>query len=421
MKKTLHFNLVIGLVAVTALFLGLSVLDGATSHAVGNPHRVIVVFEGDAVNESARDALENMGGKVVKDLPLVNGLVVLLPEQTMAHRVEALADVKRVDPDVRVFALAPPGACSPWPGCRDDEPEDPVDPPIEPTETLEWGVDRIDAELAWGTSTGYGIKVAVLDTGIDNNHADLVGNIAGGINFVPKNSARPVDPNNWDDDNGHGTHVAGIVAATDNEIGVVGVAPQASLYGVKVLDRRGSGYLSYVIAGIEWAVVNEMDVINMSLGTTSDVPSLQDAVDAAYNAGVVVVAAAGNSGDGNSETNEVIYPAKYESVIAVAATASDDSTPYWSSEGVEVEIAAPGVDIRSTWNDGTYNTISGTSMASPHVAGTVALMLGSGISSADVRTILQTTSDDLGGVGFDNFYGYGLIDAEENVTGIETN
>jgi len=224
-----------------------------------------------------------------------------------------------------------------------------------------------------------------------------------------------------DDDNGHGSHVAGIVAAVDNEIGVIGVAPQASLWAVKVLDKGGSGYISDVIAGIEWSITNGMDVINMSLGASSDIQAMHDAVDFAYTAGIVVVASAGNSGDGDGATNEVGYPAKYSSVIAVAATAYDDSTPTWSSEGAEVAVAAPGVNIRSTWNDGLYNTKSGTSMASPHVAGTVALMLGSGILSVEVRTILQTTADDLGDVGFDNFYGYGLVDVEESVTGAETN
>ncbi|KKT82676.1 MAG: Subtilisin [Candidatus Giovannonibacteria bacterium GW2011_GWC2_44_9] len=118
----------------------------------------------------------------------------------------------------------------------------------------------------------------------------------------------------------------------------------------------------------------------------------------------------------------MIYPAKYSSVIAVAATAVDDSTPSWSAEGEEVELAAPGVSIRSTWNDGLYNTISGTSMASPHVAGVVALMLGAGVlSPAEVRAALQATADDLGATGHDNFYGYGLVDAEESTTGSQTN
>lgn len=406
------------MIVVTVIFLGLSTLGITTSQAVGNPHRVIVTLEDDAVNESAQVALENMGGKVVKAIPLVNGLVVLLPSEASVPQVGALVGVKRVEPDVRVFALAPPGACSPWPTCKDDGDGD---VPPDPTQILEWGVDRIDADIAWATSAGLGINVAIIDTGIDKDHADLVDNLKGGVNFVSKNPVKPADPSKWDDDNGHGTHVAGIVAAVDNEIGVIGVAPQASLWAVKVLDKGGSGYISDVIAGIEWAITENMDVINMSLGASVDTQAMHTAVDSAYTAGIVVVASAGNSGDGDGTTNEISYPAKYSSVIAVAATAYDDSTPAWSSEGAEVEVAAPGENIRSTWNDGLYNTISGTSMASPHVAGTVALMLGAGIGSEDVRTILQTTADDLGESGFDNFYGHGLVDAEESVSVAGTN
>jgi subtilisin family serine protease len=364
-----------------------------------------------------------MGGHVLKELPLVNGMVVLLPSQSAVVEAAGFAQITRVEADVRVHALKPPGGCDPWPSCKDDDSEDET----QPSETLEWGVDRIDAELVWDASpsaaTGVGVDVAVVDTGIDQDHADLIANIAGGINFVEASSgppwARTADPAAWDDDNGHGTHVAGIVGAVDNDIGVIGTAQQTNLWGVKVLDKNGAGYLSDVIDGITWSINNDMEVINMSLGTTSDSPSLHDAVDAAYDAGVVVVAAAGNSGDGDGSTNDVEYPAKYDSVIAVAATSDTDSTPSWSSEGAEIEVAAPGVDVRSTWNDGGYHTISGTSMASPHTAGVVALLLSADgtLSPAEVRAKLQATADDLGASGFDVFYGYGLVDAEEAVIG----
>ena len=127
--------------------------------------------------------------------------------------------------------------------------------------------------------------------------------------------------------------------------------------------------------------------------------------------GVLIVAAAGNSGDGDPDTNDVEYPAKYTSVIAVGATASDDSSPVWSSEGSEVEVSAPGEDIYSTYKGNAYTTMSGTSMATPHVTGVVALMLASGVDPSNVRARLQATADDLDPVGYDNFYGYGLINA----------
>jgi len=411
---TIKLRIIADSLLIPVLVFGLAGFGGLATQAVsaglprvvGAPERVIITFN-HAVNEDARTALENMGGRVLKELPLVNGAVVLLPNGAAASDIGTLAGVRSVEKDALVFALRPPkgGGGS-----------------TQPAETLEWGVNRVDADLAWATSKGFGVNVAIIDTGIDKDHADLIDNLKGGVNFVSKSPAKPADPNKWDDDNGHGTHVAGIVAAVDNEIGVIGTAPEAYLWAVKVLDRNGSGYVSDVIDGITWAMNNGMQVINMSLGTASDIQAMHDAVDAAYAAGVVIVAAAGNSGDGDGSTNEVIYPAKYSSVIAVAATAVDDSTPSWSAEGEEVELAAPGVSIRSTWNDGLYNTISGTSMASPHVAGVVALMLGAGVlSPAEVRAALQATADDLGATGHDNFYGYGLVDAEESTTGSQTN
>jgi subtilisin family serine protease len=281
---------------------------------------------------------------------------------------------------------------------KDDPPEE--DPPSIPTQTLPWGVDRIDADLV--SLTGEGIKVAVLDTGIDKDHPDL--SVAGGVNFVPK--GLKLDSTKWDDDNGHGTHVAGTIAALDNTVGVVGVAPGVSLYAVKVLDRRGSGSLTWVINGINWAVQNDMDVISMSLSTDSDYSQLKTACQNAYNAGIVIVAAAGNDG------SKVDYPAAYSTVVAVSATDSNDNIASFSNRGSEIEVAAPGVSIPSTWKDGAYNTISGTSMACPHVTGVAALILDSNPSSSvtSVRTALHN-AEDLGTTGWDQYYGFGLVDA----------
>ncbi|MDI6639840.1 MAG: S8 family peptidase, partial [Methanocellales archaeon] len=177
------------------------------------------------------------------------------------------------------------------------------------------------------------------------------------------------------DDNGHGTHCAGIVAAEDNTEGVAGVAPEASLYAVKVLNRFGSGWLSDIIAGIQWSVDNDMDVVSMSLGTSTYSASLETACNNAYNAGLVLVAAAGNSGDGNPATNEYSYPAAYGSVIAVGATDINNVAPSWSNSGSYLELAAPGVSIYSTLPTYRvtltrtygydYGTLSGTSMSCP--------------------------------------------------------
>lgn len=398
MKKKFLSYLLVAALCAPLLGVGLPML--AKDESV----RVIVTFE-HTVNSAAQSALLNKAGHSLKELSLVNGAVVTLPSKAKVGELLSVKGVKSVEEDVVVYALGksnPSGKGKPGGST----------PP--PAQNLEWGVNRIDADFVWsatGTNKGAGVKVAVLDTGIDKLHSDL--SVVGGVNFVVKRGR--VNSSDWNDDNGHGTHVAGIVAALDNSIGVVGVAPEASLYAVKVLDSRGSGYLSDIILGLQWAVDNQMSVVNMSLGTSSDSLSLHNAVDAAAAAGVLLVAAAGNSGDGNPATNNVGYPAKYDSVIAVGATNSSDGVPSWSSDGAEVEVSAPGASVRSTYKGNNYATLSGTSMASPHTAGVVALMLSSGVLPADARALLSSTSEDLGTAGHDVFYGNGLVDAQAAV------
>ncbi len=270
-------------------------------------------------------------------------------------------------------------------------------------DTLEWGVARVQAPTAWNAGyTGINIKVAVIDTGIAL-HPDLT--IEGGANFVATASS-------YYDDNGHGTHVAGIIAAKINGLGVIGVAPDAKLYSVKVLSSSGSGYLSDVVSGIDWSITNNMDIINMSLGSSTDSPAMKTAIDTAYYGhGILVVASAGNSGTLNTRRDNVGYPAKYDSVIAVAATDINNNRASFSSTGPAVEVAAPGVSIRSTYLNNGYATLSGTSMSAPHVAGHLALMKQAfpTLSAASLRIKLQEYTLDLGTIGKDNLYGYGLI------------
>jgi len=313
--------------------------------------------------------VKGVGGKIKYTYHIVDAIAASIPEKA----IDALRNnpnVAHVELDGEIFAII---------------------------QTLPWGVDRIDAEVVHTSGNrGGGVNVAILDTGIDVDHPDL--NVIGGKDFVFGRS--------YDDKNGHGTHVAGIVAALDNNIGVVGVAPEANLYAVKILNNSGSGWWSDLVAGLDWCVDSGIEVANMSLGATSAPGDVMTACDNAYAAGVLLVAAAGNGGS-------VIYPAAYESVIAVSATDSYDSLAYFSSIGDEVELAAPGVDIYSTYKGGGYTTMSGTSMASPHVTGTAALMIAASISN--VRGQLQSTADDLGTTGRDSEFGYGLVNAAKAV------
>lgn len=285
---------------------------------------------------------------------------------------------------------------------------DPVDVAGDPLEyENSWGVEHIGSLIAHSNNiSGKGIRIALLDTGMDYTHQDLATNYKGGWDFV-FNDSDPYD-DSW---NSHGTHVAGIIAAVADGNGVIGVAQNAELYAVKVLDGGGFGLLSWIIEGIEWAVDNEVDIVNISIGGRHSV-ALMDACDAAYNAGVLLVAAAGNG-------TEVAYPAAYDSVIAVTGTDNTDQLGWFAPLGSQVELTAPGVIIQSTSADNTYAELSGTSQAAPHVTGMAALILSAGtydlnndniVNNQDVRIQMQMSAKDLGDVGKDDFYGFGLID-----------
>jgi subtilisin len=272
-------------------------------------------------------------------------------------------------------------------------------------ETVPWGVGAVKAPAAWEGSQGKVIKVAVVDTGIDGTHPDLAANYKGGMSFVPTEST-PMDFNS------HGTHCAGTIAARLNGIGVVGVAPAAYLYAVKVLDKTGSGQFSWIIAGIDWCITNGINIISMSLGASSAPAAMETICNTAWSKGLLLVAAAGNSGPG---MGTVGVPAKYASVIAISAIDSSNVIAPFSSRGPEIELCAPGVDILSTTPGVAYGTKSGTSMACPHVSGVAALAWG-GHRYADnvtIRRLLAWTSDNLGIPGRNPEYGFGRVDAEQ--------
>ena len=297
-------------------------------------------------------------------------------------------------------------------------------------DTLDWGVDDIDAEEVWGGAenavdislgrvTGQGVKVAVLDTGIDYTHPDLAIVYSGGYDYVS-------DDNDPKDGHGHGTHCAGIIAAADNSYGVIGVAPKTDLYAVRVLNDQGSGSISDIVAGMDWAADNGMDVISMSLGASSGSSSLSAAVDRVYNQGVVIVVASGNDGH-----EGISYPARYTNAIAVGALDQNRALASFSNYGPEQEMSAPGVDIYSTMptyqvtlNSQGYSKhfdeLSGTSMACPMVAGVCSLILSAdpSLSPAEVRNILHNTAIDLGSSGWDKYYGWGEVDARAAVAAV---
>ncbi len=266
--------------------------------------------------------------------------------------------------------------------------------PTDEGQTLPWGIDRIDAGVVHDEGLlGDGIDVGVIDSGIDDTHPDLQGSLADPA--VEGNHKSWVDcegcTHSWSDDGGHGTHVAGIIAATDSDDGVVGVAPEARLHALKVCGGAGRCRTTTIVKAIRYAADQEWDVINLSLGSPRRSPALQAAGQYALEAGVLPVAAAGNRGQPDS----VGYPAAHVEFLAVAATDIDDGVADFSSAGPEVDLAAPGAAVCSTVVDG-YATKDGTSMAAPHVAGAAALLLAEGHSPSQTRRRLLETASDLG-------------------------
>ncbi|TCL39259.1 major intracellular serine protease [Anaerospora hongkongensis] len=245
---------------------------------------------------------------------------------------------------------------------------------MENTEKIPEGIQLMKAPAVWDESKrGQGVVVAILDTGCQVNHPDLKDRIIGGRNFTTDDFEHP---DTYNDYNGHGTHVAGTIAASENAQGLVGMAPQVSLLILKVLDRYGNGGYENLIKAIDYALAwqgpagQKVRIMSMSLGGDTDDPALHAAIVKAVDSGVLVVCAAGNTGQ-----VECQYPGGYNEVVGVGAVDLQKKLAPFSTMNKEIDVVAPGVDIISTYPDNRYASLSGTSMATPHVAGAAALII----------------------------------------------
>lgn len=291
------------------------------------------------------------------------------------------------------------------------------------SETIDWGLLNNKVPDAWKTSMGEGVNVFILDTAGTSAHPDLKENLLGGTNF---SSSR-----NTIDNNGHGTHCAGIIAASKNTKGMVGVAPKTKIYLVKVLDDNGGGSISAIEKGLRFCydlkinknAKNKPDIISLSLGSDTPLPSVHAWIKKLYELDVPVVCAAGNSGKAG-----VVYPARYPETIAIAAHDINNNIGVFSTSGEEVDFSAPGVNIYSTWKNNSYAVLSGTSMATPYITGVISLLLSKhkkqeaqGIPN-NCKTIPQIVehlvrnSVDKGVTGKDNQWGWGIIDTNGLIT-----
>jgi len=443
MKGTKFFGLRIALVACVLALL-LAVEAGVSVALTAKPEpgvKYCITFE-KAAKKAAKDAIKARFGNVIREeLKLVDVVSVVLPSESQAGELAKIPGVKRVVPDEIIidFAGKPSG------------------------EELPWGVDRIDADMVWDTNTGAGIKVAVLDTGIEKTHPDLMANIKGGTNTV---GSEP--PENYDDIHGHGTRIAGVIAAVDNDVGVIGIGPEIELYAVRfretlyMIPQLGSTI--DLCEGMEWCILgpdgqpgtgDEMQVINMSFsmwsvwyddeGNPQKGEPLHDLtfytlVQQAYAADIVQVAAVTNDSEWVDELHDpdnppadlslYRFPASYPQVIGASATGlrtggnpnqRGDYFTSFSNYGPVVDLAAPGISIKTTDIGGVYTTGGGgTSYAAPHVVGAAALVLKQfGSQSPDwVRERLMLTAEWLDNLTADE-QGAGLVDAEMAVQPID--
>lgn len=275
---------------------------------------------------------------------------------------------------------------------------------IKEHQEIPWGIESVKASNIWEFSTGKGIKVAIIDSGI-SKHADL--NIKGEVNFIEP--GKPAE-----DDSGHGTLIAGIIAAQNNDTGVVGIAPDVELYSLKVLDSSGTGFLTDLVDSIEWCIKNNINIINISASVNKDFSSLKKVIDIALENEILIVAASGNNNNG-----QVGYPASYSGVISVGSLDKYNRKDEFSSIG-KIDFCAPGVNILSTFNDEGYAIMSGSSMAAPHITGLLSLMLADirndinkdgVIKSKEVIEKLKYLAEDLGEKGDDDLFGYGGVKA----------
>jgi thermitase len=388
MKKTI-IALAIAILLVSSFPTMVSAAPPDNPVSDFSSQQILVKFKPDVTLPEVAEIHRQLGGQVKETIPGIGVQVVTVPRGQEMAKVKAYSANNRVayaEPDFLAEALGSPN---------------------DPGFGSQWGMVKIQAPQAWDVTTGSpSVNIAILDTGVDLDHPDLASKIISNINFSSSNTT--------DDVYGHGTHVAGIAAAiTNNGIGVAGLGYSSTIMNVKVMGDTGSGAYSWIASGIIWAADNGAEIINMSLGGSSNSSTLEDAVNYAWSKGVVVVAAAGNSGNTLPS-----YPAYYANCIAVAATNASDARASWSNYGDWVDVAAPGANIYSTLMNNGYGYKSGTSMASPHVVGLAALVFttvsdtnGNGKLNDEVRSRIEATCDDIGVSGI----GHGRINAARAV------
>lgn len=347
---------------------------------------VPMMTNGKLITGNAYGLLKNSGAKPIKAIEK-KGMVAAMMSKKVLNKLRNNPNVADVSIDHRRSLLA---------------------------QTTTYGIPMVQAnQLAQNNQSAR--RVCVIDTGFNLGHPDL-GDQNNGVTGEANNN----QVGNWfNDGNGHGTHVAGTISALSNNEGVVGVYPGVDLHIVKIFNDQGNfTFASDIITGIQQCADAGANIVNMSLGGGGSSTAERNAMQGFVDDGIMLVAAAGNSGN-----STLSYPASYDAVISVAAVDSAESIASYSQYNSQVEIAGPGTAVQSTWPTNTYNTISGTSMATPHVAGAAALVWSffPSCSNEQIRAAMNITAKDKGASGKDNFYGHGIVQARDAYDYLNTN
>ena len=367
--------------------------------------------------EKCYEELEQHGVVIINDLPESDFFVVCIDTPEEKQKLLQLATVVNLEEDpIRTLSYMPDMVRPYFPPTTKRDENDGGGRHL--AQLVPYGVSLIGADTFWTTKNnkGSGAKVCIIDTGIRDDHENFSGSTISG-----SSSRTVVTPYNVDQ-NGHGTHVAGTIAAKDNGSGIVGVAPDAELFIVRVFSGQNAVFTaSSLTAAMEECRQAGVDVVNMSLGGASSSTFERNKINQLVNQGIHVVAASGNSGNG---ANPVEYPASYDTVISVGAVNREEEIAAFSTHNSQVDVSAPGVDIQgpTSQSRSSYAYYSGTSMASPHVAGAVALLVSKypDKSRSEIRQALESTAKDFGVCGPDRLFGNGLInvlDAAEYLEG----
>lgn len=356
-----------------------------------NAERMIVTFEWETLNAVTTLAANDID--VIDRLDLINGVSCYLTSTQRRWLIDNMS-VQYIEPDYEVMLLEPSTVPprSFW--------VHPLGTFVSTTEQIDWGMEMINAPDAWKSNAAQQVRIGIIDTGICTSHPDLTDAVIGGFNAI--------DGGSYEDDNNHGTYVATVLGARRNGVGIVGVAPECSLYAIKVMDARGRGRMSDIVEGYEWALGQGIQVVNLSLGSYHQSTAMRDAMELADVQGMGTVAAGGNDG-----VEGLIYPARNPVAVCVGAIAPNGQRAGWSNYGAALMtngVLAPGEWVLAGNMYGGWQRVTGTSIAAPHVTGLVGLLLG--MKWCERRFIFEGASRS---TTPDIYWGHGTIDARKSL------